>query len=321
MIRTVVILVNYNGLKDTEKCVESLLNTSIHPKIVIVDNASREAGIENIEKIHPEITILYSRENLGFGRGNNLGIKWALINTQCEYVFILNNDTIVESNTLPVLEKTMHNHPNIGIVAPKIVMMGNPDILWYGGGDIDWWRGSARIPGYMGPTDSSIALTARKVTFASGCAMLVKRELFESIGGFDKRYFMYVEDVDFSLRALKNGWEIRYVPDSLVHHKGQGSNRIDDGPFVPLLDSKNPKMEFFIYHSVKNRLMNIWDNASTLDSIKFFTVFPVYITVLILRCLLKGKIVAMFKTMSAIRDFSKIRNQRPDMTFLRDKES
>lgn len=67
--------------------------------------------------------------------------------------------------------------------------------------------------------------------------------------------------------------------------------------------------------------MNIWDNASTLDSIKFFTVFPVYITVLILRCLLKGKIVAMFKTMSAIRDFSKIRNQRPDMNFLRDKES
>ncbi|MBC8489542.1 MAG: glycosyltransferase family 2 protein [Bacteroidetes bacterium] len=315
MIRTVVILVNYYGAKDTEKCVKSLLNTSIPPKIVIVDNASREAGLEIIEKIYPEITILYSRENLGFGRGNNLGIKWALNNTQCEFVFILNNDTIVESNTIQKLEQAMDEHPEAGITAPRIVLAEDPSKLWYGGGDVDWKRGRAQIPGYMADSESSSAMTERYVAFASGCALFVRRMVIEQIGGFDKRYFMYEEDLELCLRAASNDFSIWYQPNALVRHQGQGSQKWSE-EFITIQSHKNPNLPFFMFHITKNKLLTMSLHAKGWNSVKFWFVFPIFWVMKSLKFMFHGRFDASLAMFRGVKQYfldSKVAEKKNDL--------
>jgi len=309
MIRTVVILVNYNVIDDTMECIRSLKKLVDPPKIIVVDNASSEYGVERIPDYYPDVKVIYSETNIGFGRGNNLGIKWALKNTQCKFIFILNNDTIVESNTLPVLEKTMDNHPNTGIVAPKIVMMDNPDLLWYGGGEVDCIKGCAKIPGFMGSSNTNLSNTSRYVDFASGCAMLVRRKVFTQLGGFDPRFFMYEEDIDFCLRVLSSGWKIKYVSESIVNHKAQGSQRSSDDKYIRVHDIRNPYLPFFMYHFTKNRLLTMSNHAKGINAVVFWLMFPVYWFLKSVKHLLFGRWDVVTATFRGLQDYHKTKKK------------
>lgn len=272
--QTVVILLNYNGLEDTIQCVESL-RCYAPPStiIVIVDNASRPEQIPVSVADDQTIFLLRSDKNIGFGRGNNIGLRWAIENTNCSFLFILNNDTTIKEDTLNLLLGGFSADASIGAVCPRIVLMGDPTKIWYSGGEISWKRGSVSVVDYLGSADSEIALTPRFVTFASGCAIMVRREVIEKVGGFDPRYFMYEEDVELSIRITEAGYKIKYLPSSLLYHKAEGSLRANGEPVLLLHSPKNPKLPFYVYHLVHNRLLTVHKHAHGLEKWSFYSYF------------------------------------------------
>lgn len=303
MSRTAVVIVNYNGAEDTAQCVESLLESRELPALVVVDNASTVGGVEEAVASYTAVKLIHSPENLGFGCGNNMGIKWVLSDTDCEFIFLLNNDAMVESDTILMLEAALDEHPGAGVATPRIVMAEEPDVLWYGGGEVDWRKGSARVPGYLGLADASLALSARDVSFASGCAMLIRRSVLEKVGGFDPRFFMYEEDLDLCLRVQEMGWTIRYVPDALVLHKVQGTQRGQGEGFLPLQHPRNPQLPFLMRHITKNRLLTMTAHAKGSNAFRFWSSFPFFWAAKCLQFALHGRWDAVYAVVRGIVEF------------------
>ena len=269
-----VILVNYFGAGDTAQCLGSLRRSDESVKVVLVDNSPNDPDLEKVLRDYPEVHLINAPENLGFGKGNNLGIDWVLSNTDCEYIFILNNDATVKPDTVTHLMQAMKQHPEAGIVAPRIVFAENPDVLWYGGGEVDWKRGGGRVPGVMGSANAPLAMQARYVSFASGCAMIFRRKVLEQLGGFDPRFFMYEEDLELSLRVQESGWKVWYDSMAMVFHVGQASMRKEGQNFAGVLWASNPNLSFYILNIIQNRLLNMKMHAHGLNKVEYVIFFP-----------------------------------------------
>lgn len=267
---------NFKGADDTAGCVDSLMSSAESLGIVVVDNTPDDPDLEPVLAPYPDVRLIRAQANLGFGRGNNLGIDWSLQHTDCEFVFVLNNDTIVEPGSIFKLEKAMDAHPEAGIVTPRIVLAEDSAKLWYGGGDVDWRRGGGRVPGFLGPADAPSAMRSRQVSFASGCAMLVRRRVLEVCGGFDPIYFMYEEDVDLSLRVSKK-YAIYYEANAVIYHKGQGSQRKVRTPFHGKWIPDNPNYAFHVYHMTRNAVINGRKHAKGKDKAIWLFFYPLFL--------------------------------------------
>lgn len=213
MDKVFAVIVNYNQTETTKKCVESLLKEAPEINIFIVDNGSTNDSfifLKEFSNIH-NIEILRSEKNLGFGAGANIGVKEALLRG-ADFILILNNDIIFEHNFLEPLLKEIKKGEKIGIVCPKIVFLNNGNKIWYLGGKIDFLQLKVlhNFENKKNPFETD---------FASGCAMMVKKEVFERIGFFKEKYFMFFEDADFSFLAKKAGFKIITVPASKIYHK------------------------------------------------------------------------------------------------------
>ncbi len=288
--RTAAVIVNYNNCRDTRNCLEAL-SKSLTPALrIVVDNGSTEEGIEDICSTYDAV-LIKNKENIGFGRGNNVGLKWAIENTNSEYFFIVNNDAAVKESTIAILENRLDNDPKIGAVVPRIVFSDEPDKIWYGGGEVDWKRGCGRVWGFRQSVNNGGG-NAKKVTFASACALLIRRSVLKLTGGFDPRYFMYEEDVDLSLRLTGIGLFIEYVPSAVVFHRVQGSLR-KNGCFYPLNSPHNPKLPFYIYHLTCNRLLTMYKHAKGINRLKFTMFFPIYWSLKAAQYLLFGRMNAV----------------------------
>ena len=177
---------------------------------------------------------------------------------------------------------------------------------------MSWLRGSAVAPGILGDSDTPLALQAREVSFASGCALLVRRNLMAQLGGFDERFFMYEEDVELCLRTQELGWKIRYEPEALVLHVVQASSRGEQG-FVGMLSPLNQNLPFYAYHLVRNRLINMRLHAKGLNRLIFILGFSLLLLKKSLHFLLHQRwdgIAAIFKGWRSyrecvVRDFQK----------------
>jgi GT2 family glycosyltransferase len=142
-----IIIVNWNGLKDTYECIRSVLNISYkNYTILVVDNGSDKDDSKEIATKFPEVITLRSESNLGFSGGNNLGIKYAM-DKGAEYILLLNNDTIVEKDFLDVLVNIASKNQTIGLAVPKINYYSEPSKVWYAGGYISKFRGAALTEG------------------------------------------------------------------------------------------------------------------------------------------------------------------------------
>lgn len=250
----VIILVNYNSFQDTYDCIESIKKTQGElPYLVVVDNASKNPDLlDGLKDTYPELHLIKNLENVGFGRANNQGIQWAQKNIDFEYLLLLNNDTLVEPDSFKYLQEAFKKGPNIGIATSKIMYEGDRDIVWYGGGDINYKRGWPKIIDYNMKATSNGAEASKLVSFVSGCVMMFSKASIAKLRGFDDAIFMYCEDLELSMRALKEGYTLYYEPKSIIYHKVQGSSKSSNKE-PTALSPKNSNALFLFYHMRTNQ--------------------------------------------------------------------
>ncbi len=220
------ILLQWRSCDDTLECLASLQVASYpNLRIVVVDNGTPEPCRRELRTRFPAIELLLNEHNLGFSGGNNRGIAHALA-SGADYVLILNNDTIVAPDFLEPLVARLSADRRIGMAGPKIYQYGVAGQLWFAGTTRDWLLGRPlrlRHRGF-GAIDRGQYDQEQYGDFLSGCAMLLRREVFERVGMFDPAYFAYFEDVDLCLRTRRAGYRILYVPAARVYHKAARSS-------------------------------------------------------------------------------------------------
>lgn len=238
MKKVFIILVNYNGTRDTVDCINSL-NKIDYPsyEIVLVDNASQDivqlekevAKLENVKLIRLE-------ENLGFASGTNIGIRYAK-DHGAEYVLLLNNDTVVEETFLTELVNTAQAHSEAGIVTGKILFFSAPNRIWYAGGEMNLNKAMVRHL-ESGRIDSKIT-EEKEVTFVTGCLMLISSEALDVVGILDDSYFMYSEDVDYCYRMQKQNYKVIYTSKAIIYHKVSASTGGKSSAFSQYYRTRN----------------------------------------------------------------------------------
>jgi GT2 family glycosyltransferase len=214
-----IIVLNWNGRDLTLDCLRSLAAvTTPHVRIIVVDNASTDGSAGAVRQHYDSgVTLIENAQNLGFAAGNNVGIRRAL-DEGADFVLLLNNDTVVAPDFVEHLLKPMLATPDIGITAPKIYYAEPKNQIWFAGGELSMWRGIARHTGIR-ETDRGQYDREHDIDYATGCAFLVRRAVFEKIGDLDPGYRAYFEDADFCVRARRAGYRIRYIPPAHVWHR------------------------------------------------------------------------------------------------------
>jgi GT2 family glycosyltransferase len=250
-----IILVNYNNNKDTIDCVHSIMESDYPelPFIVVVDNSEQISGLKESLSFYKNIIILFSGANLGFAGGNNSGIRWAFGNLTFDYLFILNNDTLVKKETLSKLVSYATDNHSVHLFTPCIITTDHPARIWYAGGTFNFSKMTPAVY-HIGDLYNDVKLSDSPTEFASGCALFVSAPFIDRHNNFfDPSFFMYDEDVEFSLRMKNFSIPIHFVCRSIVIHKCQGSQSPDTDKTINQLSPNSENLIFYLKHTIKNR--------------------------------------------------------------------
>ena len=209
-----VITVNYNGLKDTCELIDSIpFNDEM--EVIVVDNASANNEASVIEEKYPYIKVIRSDRNLGFAGGNNLGIRAAL----GKYIFLINNDTLFKDFNIQPLIDRLESSPKIGAVCPKIrFSWDNKTIQFCGYTPLSKVTVRNKSIGF-GEADNGQYNTPHSTPYAHGAAMMIKKAVIDEVGLMPECYFLYYEELDWSMMITRAGYEIWYEPSCTIFHK------------------------------------------------------------------------------------------------------
>ncbi len=252
-----IITLNWNGLEDTIECLESLKKiTYPNYEVIVVDNGSEGNDAQVLEeKFGDYICLIKNDRNYGNAGGANIGMRYALNNSNSEYLLLLDNDTVVDPEFLTEMVKVAEADPAIGIAGAKIYYYDEPDRLQYLGGEIHLWGGwiawlshriGERIFGRK-EIDRGQHDSIREVEHITFWCALIKRKSLESIGLFDERHFHGFEDIDYFIRAKEAGCKTVYIPKAKVWHKSRSANKRDG---------------FLQYHSLKSLFLVMKQHAT-----------------------------------------------------------
>ncbi len=233
--------------------------------IVVVDNASVKPFVLTKKMQHEHVHLIRSEDNTGFTGGNNLGMQYAL-GHGAEYILIINNDTIVDPDLVKNLLDILESNPKIGLVAPKIYFAKGYEfhkerytkddlgrVFWYAGGYTDWANIKSVHRG-VNEVDEGQYDIKEKIDFASGCCMLVKREVLEKVGLFDDRGFMYYEDAILCERIKQAGYEIWYVPEAKLWHLNAASSGGSGNNLQDYFLTRNQMLFGMMYAPIRSKI-------------------------------------------------------------------
>ena len=239
-----VLIVSYNTREMTLRCLQTLFDhsESVTTEVIVVDNASCDGSVEAIRERFPTVRIHASEENLGFGRANNIAMEMAT----APWFLLLNSDAFVHAGALQSLLEysnyALHKgERRVGVVAPRLLnrdgthQMSHHDFVT----PLGVWRenlGLSSLRNFIVKklrtndviADEAIAEESRAVDWAIGACLLVRREVWQQVGGFDERFFMYQEEADWQRRITAAGWEIRFLPSAQVTHWGGASGNASE---------------------------------------------------------------------------------------------
>ncbi|MDO5836488.1 MAG: glycosyltransferase family 2 protein [Methanobacterium sp.] len=349
--RVSIIILNWNGWKDTLECLESIFQIK-YPNydVIVVDNASQDDSVNQIKRYAQgfltvesdfikysslnkpmkvfefseeeyfilenkgvdfthissgkKIIILKNKKNYGYAQGNNLAINFAMKNLQCDYILILNNDTVVHKYLLQEMVDTAIINEKAGAITPKVYYYdynGRQDVISHAGEKFNLYIGRGKRCG-KDQIDNGQCDQTRKVDTIEGCSILLKTEILQEVGLFDPLYFAYWEDTDLSFRIRQQGYELLYVPQAMIWHKIGVSW---DSYFS----------YFVIYHYlVRNRLIFMWRFASALQKTTFTIFFIFYLILNVLIMVFKEDLTNSKKgfqgIIHGILDFRKVKHDR-----------
>lgn len=236
-----IVVLNWHGRTDTLQCLHSLAQLSYPQRSLwLIDNGCREFSADEVARLVPGGRYLHTATNLGFAGGCNLGIRETLL-TGAEFILFLNNDATIAPEALSLMVQAAEADSTVGIVGAKVLQMVDPSVLECAALRVDLRWGRLYQIGF-GEPDCGQYDDLADVTAVSAAAMLVRRTLCERLGGFDERYFAYLEDVDFCLRARQAGFRVHVAPQARVWHKGKTSTGGATSPHS-------------LYYATRNHLM------------------------------------------------------------------
>jgi GT2 family glycosyltransferase len=239
--RIVSVILNTNRRDDTLACLSSLhANSYTNHGAIVLDNASQDGSVEAIGAMYPDVRIVSLTENRGYAGNNNVGIQVAL-DSNPDWVLVLNEDTILASDCLTRLATVGDSDAKIGIVGPMVYHFDEPEIIQSAGGKLGRYWESRHLSENERERDQW--KTPHDVDWISGCGIMIRRELIHKSGMIDERYFYYWEETEWCIRAAKDGWRIVHVPQAKLWHKGVQRN------YRP-----SPQVT---YYSTRNRLLTL----------------------------------------------------------------
>ena len=276
-IEVSVITINYNGLEDTCTLIESIpFNENM--EVIVVDNASKNQEAETIAQRYPKVILIKSERNLGFAGGNNLGIQAA----KGKYLFLINNDTIFKDFNIQALIDRMESSPNNGIVCPKIrFAWGNNPIQYAGYSKLSRISVRNHAIGFN-EEDHGQYNTAHPTPYAHGAAMLIRRDVIEKVGLMPDCYFLYYEELDWSMMFTRVGYQIWYEPLCTIYHKESKST----GQNSPLRT----------YYLTRNRILLVQRNPQEFNKALAYIYL---IGIIALRDILKHTLTGRFDLLKA----------------------
>jgi GT2 family glycosyltransferase len=280
-----IITVNYNGLEDTCALIESIpFNENM--EVIVVDNASNQDEANSIKERYPQVKVIRSVKNLGFAGGNNLGIKAAT----GKYLYLINNDTIFRAFNIQPLIDRLESSPKIGIVCPKIrFAWGANPIQFAGYTPLSIITVRNQAIGYS-EEDCGQYDSPHFTPYAHGAAMLIKREAMEKVGLMPECYFLYYEELDWSMMFTRAGYEIWYDPACTIYHKESQST----GQNSPLRT----------YYITRNRLLLVKRNWKGISKyISYFYLITIVATKNILGNYFTGNKKQVNAIIKALCDF------------------
>ncbi len=214
----ITVILNTNRREDTLACLTSLnQSTYQNHKVIVLDNASNDGSVPAIRAAFPTVQIIELEENRGYAGNNNVGIEAALVQ-QADWVFVLNEDTILDPNCLARLVEIGENDPHIGVVGPMVYHHDEPDVIQSAGGQLGAYWQNIHIA--HNEKDVGQYPQPRPVDWISGCAIMVRRSAIEQLGMLDDRFFYYWEETEWCLRISRGGWRVMHAPDAKLWHKG-----------------------------------------------------------------------------------------------------
>ena len=214
----VTVLLNTSRREDTLAALASLeQSTYDNYRVIVLDNSSTDGSVEAIYSAFPSVQFIQLEKNLGYAGNNNVGIK-AAVAQGADWVFVLNEDTIIANDCLTRLIEAGKSNPKIGIVGPMVYHNNEPNVIQSAGGMLSRYWQSWHIA--QNEQDQGQVSQTHFVDWISGCAILVRRETIDQIGGLDERFFYYWEETEWCVRARKYGWLILHVPLAKLWHKG-----------------------------------------------------------------------------------------------------
>lgn len=240
-----IVIINWKRLNDILGCLDSVFKLDYKGfRVVIVDNGSDDGSCELILKKFPTVHLIRNNCNLGYTGANNVGIRFAM-EQGGDYIWLLNNDTVVDRGSLRNLVELAEENELIGLVSPIIYYYDKPQIAQFSGSYMDWKNLSLTSSNEENqPAEKNLQDPDQICLW--GTALLIKRKVIEKIGYLNEKYFAYYEDTEYSLRSLRAGFKNHICRSSRVFHKNQTGDQ--DG---------EKKGKYFYYYMHRNRFLLI----------------------------------------------------------------
>jgi GT2 family glycosyltransferase len=212
------VTLGFNNAGDTVECLQKLAESNYgNMRLMLVDNGSSDGTVAEVAQALPSVKIVKIGRNIGFAAGFNVGIQEAL-SQGADYVFMINNDTVVSPDLVAGLVSEGEGHLSAGIIVPKIFYHDHPDVVWSAGSRYRPFPPAIILRRTKGPDDGRYD-SEPELEFATTCALLLKRQLLVDVGLLDTNFFFYCEDYDLCIRAREAGYSIRFVPGAVMRHK------------------------------------------------------------------------------------------------------
>ena len=245
--KVAIIIVNWKQYELTKSCLSTLKSSKFNDfQIILIDNESNQKELNDLKNQFDQVKTFTSEKNLGFTGANNIGINYAIKN-QFEYVMLLNNDTEIDKNFINPLLKAFQKYNKLGAVQPVIMNFYQNKKVWNAGGNLNKFFGYTSVikkPKYVN----------RKIDWITGGCILIKTEVIKKVGLLDENFFAYYEDVDWSIRIKKAGYDLAVVKSSLIYHHGSkaSKNESSEGTLSPFVHYLNIRNHIFLLRKNKD---------------------------------------------------------------------